>query len=168
MVRRKSGPVISKKMYTHFAAVTIGLTAMIGIFADGEAKDAVHAELNEAEAKRNADYQQRKQGEIIRRDNEGGGGEFGTDGDYGSGGIGGWAGDAAAGASGSVDEGTLRRLGLTAEQFEALSPEEQERLLASLGNSGAPVSAAQHERANDALLAGSSERSGSSISESWD
>ena len=168
MVRRKSGPVISKKMYTHFAAVTIGLTAMIGIFADGEAKDVVHAELAEAEAKRNADYQQRKEGEIIRRDNEGGGGEFGTDGDYGSGGIGGWGGSEVVVASGSIDAGTLRRLGLTAEQFEALSPEEQERLLESLRASGAPVSAAEHERANDALLSAASERSGSAVSANGD
>jgi len=62
----------------------------------------------------------------------------------------------------------LRRLGLTAEQFEALSPEEQERLLESLRASGAPVSTAEHERANDALLSAASERSGSAVSANGD
>lgn len=82
MVRNKKHQKIDMaKMYRHFAVVTVAVTALVGILADGEATQAVEGHIREqAEKKRieEADKVGSANREIIRRDQfaGGGGGSF--------------------------------------------------------------------------------------------
>lgn len=83
MVRnRKKQKVDMAKMYRHFAVVTVALTAIIGILADGEAQQAAKSELQErAEQNKRAEANKGTGNELIRRDPYpgGGGGSFSPD-----------------------------------------------------------------------------------------
>lgn len=80
MVRNaKHKPADMKAMYRHFAAVTIVATALVGVFADGEAQQAVEDKLVEkAEQNRLASADPTRQNrELIRKDPAATGGSFG-------------------------------------------------------------------------------------------
>lgn len=48
MVRNaKKKPINTTKLYGHFAVITLAITAVVGLMADGEAKKVVKAELKE-------------------------------------------------------------------------------------------------------------------------
>ena len=40
MVRRASTQAVSARMYRHFAVLTVAITLVVGVFADGESRQA--------------------------------------------------------------------------------------------------------------------------------
>lgn len=85
MVRNKKHQKVDMaKMYRHFAVVTVAVTAMVGMLADGEAQQAVESQLKERAEKQRiakADKTNATNKELIRRDPQadgGGGGSFGS------------------------------------------------------------------------------------------
>lgn len=80
------------KMYRHFAIVTVGVTALVGVLADGEAQQALKDQLAERSEQRRMEEAEKDQGnrEIIRKDPHATGqaGSFGSDSAIGAGGLG--------------------------------------------------------------------------------
>lgn len=82
MVRnRKHRKVDMAKMYRHFAVVTVAVTALVGLLADGETSQAVERQLREQAEKQRLKQAEEESGvgrELIRRDRyaSGGGASF--------------------------------------------------------------------------------------------
>ena len=136
MIRNsKHTPTNMKAMYRHFAIVTIVATALVGIFADGEAQQAVETKLAEKahEAKLLAADKTRQNRELIRKDPAAAQGSFGAS----SGPIG-----IAGGSGGVADSANLikvaatakggktvwEKLGLTKEDWFKLPPDVRKSL----------------------------------------
>ncbi len=126
-------------MYRHFAVVTVIITAAVAIMADPGSSENVDEAIETVE-----DYSQQQKQEFTRASTE----KFGTgalidnsnsreiEGEFGSDS---WVGYAGSGRSSSrpsrqtvVSDTPWILLGMTRAEFEALSPEEQEELLANL------------------------------------
>ncbi|WP_284125245.1 hypothetical protein [Parerythrobacter aestuarii] len=89
MIRnRKHKKIDTAKMYRHFAIVTVGLTALVGVLADGEAQQAIETELAKQSEQRRLEEADKNSGsrEIIRKDPHatGAAGSFGSDSAIGS------------------------------------------------------------------------------------
>ncbi|WP_114522176.1 hypothetical protein [Altererythrobacter sp. ZODW24] len=157
---------ISPKMYRHFAVVTVGLTGILALFADGESREVVAAQIveqSEKAAERRAETRKAADATFTRPlvkpesysessfDNSdvGGGGSYGAPMDSASG-------DGAnasiipeeLGARKRTAPGSYDQFGLTQEQWEALSEEERERIRKEAANR---KSASQIQREAEAL-----------------
>ncbi|WP_160603593.1 hypothetical protein [Pontixanthobacter aquaemixtae] len=134
-------------MYRHFALVTIALTAAIALFADGEKREAVAGGVETAkEYVQDVDLEPK----LVVRNSNAGAASPGLDTFYSGGGgqdiIGnGFASSTPAASrrlsklSKSVSDAELAKLGLTREQFLALSDQEKEAVLTKLNNGENPV-----------------------------
>jgi hypothetical protein len=49
MVRRANTQAVSAQMYRHFAVLTVAITLVVGVFADGESRQAVASEVRAAQ-----------------------------------------------------------------------------------------------------------------------
>ena len=140
-------PPIPYKMYRHFAVMTIGLTVCLGIFADGENREAISSHIEEKE--REAELRRQSQAmfgqsELIVAEPEPGRGSFGSEGgDYGS--------PALTPGGASARRGNFRGKrrsdipGYSRQYVDALSEEEYEALLASV-DQGLGATQAERER----------------------
>lgn len=130
MVRnRKHQKIDMAKMYRHFAVVTVAVTALVGLFADGEATQAVEDHMQErAERERIAKAEKEREADkqLIRRDHYAGGGGGSFDSGMALAGIS--AGTATSDSSnfiqlppGEKDETTVwGRLGISREDWFSL------------------------------------------------
>ena len=168
MVRKASQQAVTAKMYKHFAVVTVLITGAMAFMTD----DRAAAELQSAvrEEPRGADAKAYGEAKLVRR--SGGANElppiatgWGADNyELGMDGVGGTAVGSYIPTDMQVaapSEDVLERLGITAEQFARLSPEDQRRLLRQAAGGSGGVSAAQRraqiERATEASRARSGE-----------
>lgn len=129
-----SKPPVPLKMYKHFAVITVGLTVMMALFADGENRQAVaeHIEQRQREAELQAASQQiTGPPRLVRRDNEQNVGSFGDEGVNGFGSpmdpSGGNIGMTFTRNASPLDRHPLPNM--TREEVAALTQEEYERLL---------------------------------------
>lgn len=139
MVRKANNPPSMAKMYRHFAVITVLLTVAVAIMADSgnsrHVDDAVETVETFSAQKRQQHSKTNKRafgtGQLVDASRSGiVEGEFAPDS---------WVGTAGSGASSyrpparraSTEEPRIL-LGLTREEFEALSPEEQAEMLETL------------------------------------
>lgn len=169
---------ITAKMYRHFAAVTVAITVTLGIFANGEGRQAFADEVDQQiaerhEAARVADAQVAKFGKpkLIERSSrrgsdwgfQGYGDSF--DNDYGKPIDGSSVGSAPAVRAGRVSPtakvpGAYAPYGISQAAWQAMSDEEREAFLSSRTKPQPAVSAEQHQRQVEGLLAASAARAG--------
>lgn len=135
MVRSaKYKPADMKAMYRHFAVVTMVATALVGVFADGEAKQVVEVKLAErAEENRLAAADPTRQNrELIRKDPAATGGSFGPStgpiGIAGGGGVSSTAGMIKVATGPKGTRTVWERLGLTKEDWFKLPPDVRKSL----------------------------------------
>ena len=138
MVRNKKHQKMDMaKMYRHFAVVTVAVTALVGILADGEATQAVEEHIREKSEKERiqaADKTSSANREIIRRDQFAGGGGGGFDSGPSLSSIG--AGSASSDSSnfititpGEKNSATVwGRLGISEEEWFSLPPDVRKAL----------------------------------------
>ena len=166
MVRKAEATSITPKMYRHFAAVTLAATVGLAMFANGETREAVAREVEQA----GKPPAQAGPNDFVRKEAPSQG-SFGTD-DWVDAGFGqptdrGGAavhsgvipGEPAAPPQAGMPVGyTL--YGVSAQAWELLSDEQKKKLIAD--RQAAQAAAAKPERAQeiDALLAASRARSG--------
>ena len=156
---------INPKMFTHFAAITVGLTALIGLMADGERRDYHQEAADRADAAAEREWAGAASADapdMIRKDDPNAGSGWGGDVQtFGAPSMGSPRSSRfTAGKPDAIDEETLARLGLTRAQFEALTPAEQMRLLEELEARGIPVGDAARRTGEEAILERSRQRSG--------
>lgn len=168
MVRKARKTVKSPvQLYKHFAVVTIAITAVVGVFADGEAQKVVaehQAEKAERERLAKAETVVHGNRRMIKPgEDTGGGGSFGPDtsADFSFGGD-----DTSntnslviRDAEGASDTPVWLKLGLTKAEWNSLSESEREDLAAGV-NPQAPSVAAVEAAASRKLTAASRSRSG--------
>lgn len=170
MARRDTQKAVTAKMYRHFAAVTLVSTAALAIATSDSASSEFNADVEAGEARvaaAGAGIREEAKPKLVRRvDNVSktpraatGWGSDESGGDWGGDG-GGSSSYIPPGVGGKgVTAGMLRQLGLTAEQFQALSAEEQERILRRL-NRAEQLSPAELEQRQQAMTSASLERAG--------
>ena len=146
MARSQSVIVFDAKMYRHFAIVTVALTAAIALFADGEKRAAVSDSVVAAQ-----DYVQDVDLEpkLVMRNSNAGAAQPGLSGFYGDVGQNIYGTGFASSTTHEqkrfsklvkgVTDAQLARLGLTREEFMALSDNEKSEILARLNNGESPV-----------------------------
>ncbi len=133
-----SKPPVPAKLYRHFAAVTVALTATIAMFADAEERAAAEpVALSESDASTNSTpaYGDAK----LKRAEPESVGSFGTentDGSYGEPMMGG-GGNRSSIANRAVSTNRQSLPNMTTEEVAALSQEEYERLRALYAAAGA-------------------------------
>ncbi len=148
MARRSSKPVITMQMYRHFALATVGLTTLLAIMADGEKREAVAATANSAaETVREAEFSTTLTSKSSKfttapapRRGGGGGGYIDTS----------HAGPerTTAGRSGRPEwVEQLAIMGISLTEFQAMSKDRQEEILAMLKRKPSPVEEADAIRA---------------------
>ena len=134
MVRKAKTKRNASKMYRHFAVVTVAITVAVALMADSESRSEIvtavedHHEQIELQKQSDAIV---ASGSLIDNSNSGGTvGSFGDDS---------WVGTPGSGASSSIHPASQQtkgppwvRLGISQADFEMLSAEERERLLAEL------------------------------------
>jgi hypothetical protein len=168
---------IDAKMYRHFAVITVAITLTIGVFADGEGRQALANGVSEEvaerqEAARVAQAQVDKFGkpELIRRSPPKPRGDWGYgdtfDSSYGqpndgsaSSSVGSavWRGRSNPNAK---VPGAYTPYGIPQAQWDAMSEEEREAFLGKRPKPQPIVSAAQHQREVNGLMAASAARAG--------
>jgi hypothetical protein len=159
------------KVYRHFAVVTVAVTTLMAVFADGENRQAISSTVEE----RQHDQQlKRKEAEkfgqpvLKMEQDDSGGGRFASDSETGGGG--GLANDGGGHSSryGSVAEvvgpqmvpAGYRQHSLTDEQLAQLSPEEREALLDRMREARLGSSAQQRQQDLSRMMQASARRSG--------
>lgn len=169
-----STPALKPSMYRHFAVVTVAITLVMVIFADGENREAIAAELQErhdTEAARIAAskpkygvprFKQRQSAARWREFNESGG-EFGDPMDFNGSRIQ-RTGDGdlvvADRLGGEFTPQDYARFGISEKELAALSPAEREKLLARLRAGGMATDPEERAKQIEKLLASSAQRSG--------
>ncbi|MDN3645566.1 hypothetical protein QWY75_05005 [Pontixanthobacter aestiaquae] len=147
MARSQSMIVFDAKMYRHFAIVTVALTAAIALFADGE-KRAIVTETAVA-AQEYVEEVDLGTPKLVIRNANAGGPSPGLAGFYSDVGQNIYGTGFATGSSHetqryaklvkSITDEQLAQLGLTKEQFLALSDNEKTEILAKLNNGVSPI-----------------------------
>lgn len=171
MVRKAETAPITAKMYRHFAALTLVVTFGMAMFANGESREAVAREVEQA-GKPDA---QAHPNDFVRKKTAPQGGfgtdewvdaEFGQPTDRGGALVGSGVipGEVAAAHAGMPAGYTA--YGVPAEVWESLSDDQKKKLMAA--RQAAQAAAGKPERAKevDALLAASRARSGTSAATS--
>ena len=162
----RSVQIISPKLFMHFASATVAVTFIIALLADEQHRDPhgeAAREADEIAAREWADGGQQDSPEMIRKDDPNAGASWGSDiQTFGAPSIGtaSRSGRAAAMSGGAIDDETLRQLGLTRAEFEALPPAEQAALLEQLERSGVPIGAQARQLGEDRIFEASRARSG--------
>lgn len=177
MAQIRKAPV-DPKMYRHFAAITLGITLVLGLFANGEGRQALADEIDEEvaerqEAARVAGAQIAKFGQpkLIRResrrDTSWGYGGYGDsfDNDYGKPSDGSSTGSSVASYKGRVNPNAkvpdaYAPYGISQAEWRAMSDEEREAFLRNRNKPQPVVSAEQHQQQVEGLLAASAARAG--------
>ena len=153
--RKKAFNATDMKMYRHFAIATVGITLAMAVFADGDNREAMMDNAAKAaETVQEAELTGIKMQEPKRSEHASYHSDPGSGTSY-SGGTGSRSGLRTGGSPAWVAK--LKKLGMTLEQFQALSKSEQEALLKILNASSGPVN---EEQAIRNLSVGSLERSG--------
>lgn len=148
MAKQQKLIVVNAKMYKHFALVTVGLTVLLALMADGEKRDSVMEKAAEIQA-----YAEKPKEPVLVIANSSVSNSGGLGGFYSGaapGGltpVGGFA-NTTTGSSNapllrklvsSVTAEELKRLGITREQFLAMSENDQEAMLTRLNGGTSPV-----------------------------
>lgn len=171
-----STPALKPSMYRHFAALTVAITVVLLIFADGENRQAVAAEIqaqHDAEAARIArskpkygapKFKQRQRAAAWREFNESGGSaRFGDPTDFQGSRVQ-RSGTASlpppARLGGEFTPEDYARFGISERELAALSPGEREKLLARLRAGGMATDPDERARQIAKLLNSSAQRSG--------
>jgi hypothetical protein len=171
---------ITPKMFRHFAAVTIVVTLLLAVFADGENREAITDGVSDGIAARQ-ESERVEQAQVAKfgqpklfartpsRRASGGGGYEGGDGFDGSYGsptdrTGQYARTTAV-WRGRVDPnaavpGSYARYGIPQAEWDRMSEAEREEYLRARMPAKPPVSATQHRREVEGLLAASAARAG--------
>ena len=127
-----SKPPVPVKMYKHFAVVTVGMTAMIALFADGENREAAagHIENRHEEARVRAASQEITGAPRLVRADRQSAGSFGSEasGDFGQPMDNTGISADFSNASRSTNRSRQTLPNMTPEEVAALSQEEYDRL----------------------------------------
>lgn len=169
-----STPAVKPGMYRHFAVLTVACTVLLVIFADGENREAVAAEMEaqqDSDAERAAAsrprygeprFKQRQRAARWREFNESGG-HFGDPTDFQGSRVQ-RVGDlelpAPSRLGGEMSPQDYARFGISERELAALTPAEREKLLARLRAGGLPTDPDERARQIEQLLASSAQRSG--------
>ena len=171
MARQQKLILVNAKMYRHFALVTIGLTGGIALFSDGEKREAV---AQQVETVANYEPEKPKGPQLVIKNSRVQGSA--SMGNFYSGassvnegysdGLGSYMpGGVSLEQTGyKVNYNRLAQLGLTKEQFDALSPAEREQVLIKL-NGG--ITGAQRKKHIEGASSASLARSGGGTSEDY-
>jgi len=151
-------------MYRHFAVVTVGVTLVVGVFADGESRKAVASEVHAAARPRQAGPT-----ELVRHDAHVHGsfasdaslGEFGAPMDV----AGATPQDGAVPQTSSADPTStvpagFTRYGVSAATWSALTDDQRKALIAKRAAEASAAQAPERAAQISSLLAASRERSG--------
>lgn len=162
------------KAYRHFAVVTVALTTLMAVFADGENREAISKTVEDQRQDQDLHREEaEKYGRPVLKikdsDSSKGGGHFASDAETGAGlvMVGGGGGSysqhrSRAGVGARVAAGAYRRQGITDEQLAKLTPGERDALLESLEEKeAAPAEREVTQTDLDRLMAASALRSGS-------
>lgn len=175
-------PTISPKMFRHFAIVTVAITVALAVFADGENREAMATGVAETVAERK-EAQRIEQAQVAKfgkpklvarpgaRKSDWGTGGYGDafDASYGtpSDRTSEYARTTAVwrGRSGSAGArpASYAPPGVTQAKWDSMSDDQREEYLRQLERArapGKPVSAQQHEREVESLMAASAARAG--------
>lgn len=150
MAKQQKLIVVNAKMYKHFALVTVGLTVVLALMADGEKREAVMEQAADIQA-----YAEKPKEPILviannSVSNSGGLGGFYSGAAPGSlTPVGGFAPGASSSSNApllrklvsAVTDEELKRLGITRDQFLAMSENDQEAMLKRLNGGTSPVTA---------------------------
>jgi hypothetical protein len=169
-----STPALKPSMYRHFAALTVGVTLVLVIFADGENRDAIAAEIEaqqQADAAKDAASKPRygtprlkqKQRAARWREFNEGDSSFGDPTDFTGSRVqrtGGIDLPAPSRLGGEFTPQDYARFGVSQAELAALSPAEREKLLAKLRAGGLAADPEERAEQIEKLLASSAQRSG--------
>lgn len=148
MAKQQKLIVVNAKMYKHFALVTVGLTVVIALMADGEKRDAVMEQAADIQA-----YAEKPKEPVLVIANNSASNSGGLGGFYSGAApgsltpVGGFANTTTSSSNvrllrnlvNSVTDEELKRLGITREQFLAMSENDQEASLTQLNGGTSPV-----------------------------
>ena len=165
MARRAPPQAVTARMYRHFALLTVAVTLVVGVFADGESRKAVASEIEAASRPKAAGSSQ-----LVRKDGPPNGhsaGDSGFDGVFGAptdttGAIandGIVPGDFAPESERLVPAG-FSQYGVSAEVWATLTDDQKKSLIARRKAERAAAQAPERATQIDSLLAASRERSG--------
>ena len=142
MARRQTVLAFDAKMYKHFALVTLALTGAIALFADGEKRAVVVEKATEIQEF--AEKKEDKSGLIIRNSDAGAGRGPGLSGFYSDVGQNIYGTGFASSSphtsrrliklAKSVTDAQLAQLGLSREQFLAMSDQDKQSILSKINN----------------------------------
>lgn len=166
MARRNKHKSVTSRMYRHFAAVTIVSTMVMAVFADGESRNAVAREVEQA----GQPPVEQRPTTLVRKDNPSSGSfstgdefdsGYGQPIDGGSSDFGGTVPDDFAVVHGSGVPAGFTTYGVPTAEWEKLSEEQKKKLIARYRAEKAAASAPDRVKQVDSLLAASMARSGS-------
>ncbi len=161
------------KAYRHFAVVTVAVTTLMAVFADGENREAISQTVEDHQQDQDLHRKEvERYGKPVLKmkesDSSKGGGHFASDAETGAGlAMGGGGGSyshhrSRAGIGARVAAGAYRQQGITDEKLAKLTPGEREALLESLDEKEtAPAEREVTQADLDRLMAASAMRSGS-------
>ena len=170
MARRASTPAVNAAMYRHFAVLTVALTLVVGLFADGESRQAVASEVRAAQTPAEATPNR-----LVRKDARAAG-SFSSDGgnDTAFGAPMDTAGaaaqegvlpdDFAAGEQGGIPAGYYQ-YGIPADTWASLTDAQKRKLMTQQMASEAAAQTPERAAQVDSLLAASRARSGEATKE---
>jgi hypothetical protein len=164
---------MSAKVYRHFAVVTVAVTAAMGMFADGETRDAAASEIaahDQQVALARANAHKFGEPKLIRHSEQPARvfGDSGFDGAMGEpmdepdGGEDSGVGIQPEPASGDGVPTGYTRYGLTSAEWAALAPEQREKIKSRYARALSPEQSLECQEQTARLLAASQVRSGRS------
>lgn len=168
MVRRVQPKPVTAQMYRHFAILTVAVTLVVGVFADGESREAVASEVRAA-----APAPRAGPTELVRHDRQG---SFGPD-DAGNGDFGAPMDSAGAAAQEGfvpVEVGNepapgvpagFTSYGVSQAEWSKLTAEQRKIVIARHEAEERAARAPERAEQIDSLLAASRARSGEATSE---
>jgi hypothetical protein len=166
MVRRANTQAVSAQMYRHFAVLTVAVTLVVGVFADGESRQAVASEVRAAQrpaAHAGPTRLARKDSPAQASFSSDGGfdGNFGAPMDAAGAAAqdGVLPGDYAAGDPGGLPAG-FTQYGVPSDTWASLTEAQKKALMARQKAAEAAAQAPERAAQIDSLLAASRARSG--------
>lgn len=143
MARKQVQPAVTAKMYSHFAVITLLVTGALAMATDERGASDFNSELQNRQdsvAIKGQQLKQKAEPEVVRRmadanEFQASASGWAADSSLGFGDTGSGGGSSILPADlqiGTITSGLLRQVGLTPEEFEALSSQEQESILAQI------------------------------------
>jgi len=178
---KKSTPAVSSKAYRHFAAATLVVTLLVGLFASGENRQAVAQAIeNQREAAEAAQFKDEKYGKpklvttklkarvyTSERDYRDIENDYGAASDRVGSRVQNMGGRSYSGAinraGGQYVPASYAKRQISEEELAQLTPAQREALLAQIANGGLPTDPTEKQRQINNLISASARRSGNEV-----